>query len=97
MIKQRREKISEFKVANGLPEDAEFKGYAVHLEKTDEFLASELENDDMYLRSWGKIPELAKLYQSANKAEKAAKRAGNNAVMVLIFEDKNRYFVFISK
>lgn len=97
MLKHKRANIDEIRRENRLPDDADFKGYAVHLEESDEFLAAESENDAMYLRSWAKLPSMAKLYQSQNKAEKAAKRAGNNAVAVLIFEDEARYFVTLLK
>ena len=86
-------KVSDYKKERGISDEFEFKGYAVHLEKSDEFLAAESENGDVCLRSWAKTPMLAKLYQSQNKAEKSAKRAKNGAVMALVFEGPDSYHV----
>lgn len=78
----------------GLPEGTTFEGYVVHLVESDEFLA--LHSDDGYQEGWGwaKTPSFAKVWESSKKAEKMARKYGKSAVVRLLFDIGEQYWVY---
>ena len=48
----------------GLPQDAEFLGYVVHLQHSDEFLMQVSDSAHMNSILWSKIPDLVIIYGS---------------------------------
>lgn len=73
--------LADIKKQLGLPDDAEFLGYGIHLPDPDEFLAKF--DDDGYVarKAWAKDPQLAIQYDEfANAYEVSRKCAGSIVV-----------------
>lgn len=90
-LKQRN--LDDLKKELGLPDDAEFCGYLVHIEDKDEFLASINETPLAIERSFAKTPELAKRFDEFIDAHDVA-RAEKGEIVVLLFDVGNQYHVF---
>jgi hypothetical protein len=88
----RERKVADVRKELGLPEDAEYLGYIVHLPEKDEFLHSVIDNSAMTSRGFADKPENAKTFKTFDEAYKLARKAKGEVVAVL-FETDNRYFV----
>lgn len=62
--------IYEIKQQSGLPVDAKFIGWLIHLPDTDEYLANFKSDDDYALKAWAMSPEQAKTFKTFKKASK---------------------------
>ncbi|BBN89447.1 hypothetical protein [Azospira sp. I09] len=85
--------MDEMRREHGLPEDAEYLGYAVHLEKRDEFLAEFVDNEIVTSKVWAKMPELAHTFESISEAIEVSRKCPGSIVVVnwLIIEGALRY------
>lgn len=80
----------------GMDEDCTFVGYVIHLPESDEFLAGFEDNDDVTLKQWGAIPDLALPYRDFHEAVKVLKAVSkSDAVLALLWENETGYFVSI--
>jgi len=83
---------SEVKKQYGLAESAEFLGYGVHIEKSDEFLALFEEDGAIEKKLWAKTPELALRFDSIAEAHDASKACGGS-IVVAMFDIGEQIFV----
>lgn len=81
--------IEEF----GLPEDAKYLGYVVHLPVEDEFLHSLQETKDAVLKKFTPTPELAKVFFSKRKASIAARRLKQQTNVCYLFDIGNQLVI----
>lgn len=90
-MKTFKRKISDVKKDFGIPDDYDFIGYLVNIAESDEYLASVMYSGDTSMRGWTTSPDLAKCYNSFNKALKEVKRYGKDAILCGLFSgpDKN--------
>lgn len=85
--------IEETKRRIGIPDEAKFIGYAVHLEEADEFLASFEEDLDATKKLWSKRPQDAlimtfeKCYETHRKCQ--------NSVVAALFETDTQIFAAV--
>ncbi len=84
--------LSELKKEYGLQESAEFLGYGVHIEKTDEFLAHFEDSGALVKKAWAKTPELALRFDSIADAHDASK-ACKGSIVVGMFDLGDQIFV----
>lgn len=84
--------ISELKKEYGLKDDAEFLGYSVHIEKSDEFLAHFETSGVLENKGWAKTPELALRFDSIADAHEISK-ACKGAIVVGMFDTGAQIFV----
>ncbi len=84
-------KISDFIKKTGLPKNAKFVGYVVHLSDSDEFLSLYDESPDASGFVWAKIPDLAHVFDSFYKAENFVKIYGKDSVVALLFDLGDTY------
>jgi hypothetical protein len=84
--------LSEVKKNYGLPADAEFLGYGVHIEKSDEFLAEYLDEGEITRKVWAKTPELAKRFVSIADAHDVSKNC-KGSIVVGMFDTGDQIFV----
>lgn len=85
--------LGELKKNLGLPDSAEFLGYAVHLIEKDEFLSQFDESVTLTRKTWTKSPELAKSYDDISEAYKASQKCAGSLVVGL-FDTGNQIVVF---
>jgi len=85
--------ISRLQKKFGLPTDAKFKGYVVHLMSSDEFLVGETSNGFADTYAWSKIPDIAKRFKKVSAAKKFVKSYGQSASVALLFEDDHKFYV----
>ena len=88
----RQRTLDELKQAYGLPDHAQFLGYAVHLEAGDEFLAIFKKSVDEVVKAWAKTPEMALSFQSIAQALDASK-ACPDSIVVGMFDTGDQIFV----
>lgn len=75
--------VSEIRKECGLPENAALLGYAVHLEKKDEFLG-EYSNTALAVKKvWVKTPDLALRFNSISEAIDVSKQCAKSIVVVM--------------
>lgn len=84
--------LSAIKKEYGLSEDAEFLGYGVHLEKSDEFLAAFDESLDVTRKAWAKTPEAALTFQSIADAHHVSKECAGS-IVVGMFDTGSQIYV----
>lgn len=84
--------LSELKKEYGLKDDAEFLGYSVHLEKSDEFLAHFETSGALENKAWAKTPELALRFDSIADAHDISK-ACKGSIVVGMFDIGEQIFV----
>lgn len=89
----KKRNLDELKKEFGLPDDAEFCGYIVHIEDKDEFLASINETSIAIERTFAKTPELAKRFDEFIDAYDVA-RADKGEIVVILFDVGNQFHVF---
>ncbi len=75
--------IEELRADLGLAPTAQYLGYAVHLEKTDEFLAEYSDTAAMMRKVWAKTPELAQPFISFSKAVETSRECRGSIVVVM--------------
>lgn len=85
--------LDDFKKEHGLPADAEFCGYLIHIEKSDEFLASIEDTPSATKRIFAKTPELAMRFKEFGEANDLA-RAEKNEIVAGMFDFGTQLFVF---
>jgi hypothetical protein len=88
-----KRKISDIKREFGLPDNHDFIGYVVNIVKSDEYLASVIHSGDTSMRGWTPLPDMAKCYQSFNKAQKEVNRYGKDAILCGLFDSPEQYIV----
>ena len=84
--------LADIKAELGLPEDAAFHGYAVHIPASDEFLMTFSENQESSARQWAKRPELAKCFEQFADAYQLC-RPDRGEIVVGVFETESQFFV----
>ncbi len=84
--------LSDLKKEYGLKEDAEFLGYGIHLEKSDEFLALFDTSGALEKKAWAKTPELALRFDSIADAHDTSK-ACRGSIVVGMFDIGEQIFV----
>lgn len=87
-----RRPLAEIKAEMGVPEDAVFRGYAVHIAASDEFLMEHRETRAAEARQWAKLPGLAKFFPAFGDAYQLA-RADRGEIVVGVFETATQFFV----
>jgi len=78
--------ISEAIKELGLPENAEFKGYVVHLPNEEEFLVEIEGTRDFVKRLFTVDPTMAKVYTDHRKATKDSKKCKQETMVCLLFD-----------
>lgn len=84
-------KISDLMKEFNLPENAVFAGIVVHLPESDEFLGHYVGTSDFGGYVWVKIPDLAYIFESQEKAEQFVSEYQNGAVVGLLFDLGDKY------
>lgn len=79
----REQTVDELRIDLDLPPTAEYLGYAIHLDKTDEFLADFSDNPVMVRKIWAKTPEMALTFQSLAMAVDTSRKCRDSVVVVL--------------
>lgn len=87
--------LDAIKAQSNIPAEAEFLGYGVHLEDSDEFLSKCEEIHGATLKLWVPTPELAKLFVDFSGAYDVARKC-QNAVVVGIFDCENQVWVAVA-
>lgn len=85
--------INKVKRELGLPKSAVFYGYAVNLLSSDEYLAFVTKTRGIEERIWLRAPNYAKIYQDYHEAKVEADHYGKDAVVVLVFDVGDHYYV----
>lgn len=87
--------IEEAKQRLELTETAEFLGYVIHLYDQDEFLGNVEETTLGINRIYVKIPDHAKIYESAEDAVNEAMKIDKYRLLVcLLFEVDNKHMIY---
>lgn len=84
--------LKEIKADLGVPDDAQFHGYAVHDPVRDEFLSSYSDALDAVTRQWVARPEGAKCFDDFVAAYKLT-RADRGEIVVGVFETDTQFLV----
>lgn len=84
--------LENLKKEFGLPEDAKYLGYAVHLPDSDEFLLDLQDTLNQLAKTWAGTPELAKRYDRFDVAY-ADSRKCTGAIVVCMFDIGDKIFV----
>lgn len=86
--------IDEAKRRLELPDNADFLGYVIHLYDEDEFVGKVEKTDLAINRIYVKIPDLAKIYETAEDAVNDALKIGKYRLLVcLLFEVNNQHII----
>lgn len=88
--------LDELKRDLGIPADAEFLGYGVHLEASDEFLAEFSGQGSVTSKMWAKTPETAKLFMEFSGAYDTSRKC-SGSVVVGIFDSGNQVWVAVAQ
>ena len=89
----KKRNLDELKIDLGLPDEAIFCGYVVHIEAADEFLASVKETPLTVERTFAKTPELAIRYDEFVDAYEVA-RVEKGEIVVILFDVGSQFQVF---
>lgn len=84
--------IADVRAKLGLPDDAEYLGYAVHHEDRDEFLAK-FSDAAVTLKAWAKTPELALRFGSISEAVETSNKC-DGSIVVGMFDIGSQIYVF---
>ena len=76
-----------------LPNDAEFCGYLIHIDASDEFLHEVMDTPTTIKRAFVKAPDLAKRFETFDEAYKYV-RAEKDEVVVVLFDIGKQFMVF---
>lgn len=88
--------LDDLKRELNIPADAEFLGYGVHLEASDEFLSDYKDQSDVTSKMWAKTPELAKLFEQFSGAYDMTRKCPG-AVVVGIFDSEKQVWVAVAQ
>jgi len=88
--------LDELKRDLNIPADAEFLGYGVHLEKSDEFLSEFREQDGVTSKMWVKMPGMAKIFMEFSGAYDTSRKC-SGSVVVGIFDSENQVWVAVAQ
>jgi hypothetical protein len=88
--------LDELKRDLNIPADAEFLGYGVHLEESDEFLSELREQGGVTSKIWAKTPEMAKLFMEFSGAYDTS-RTCSGSVVVGIFDSEKQVWVAVAQ
>lgn len=80
----------------GLPAQAKFVGYGVHLPLRDEFLALDRSVGDSQGWGWTPFPNYALHISRYDKASRTASRYGRGAIVVYMFDVGDQYIVAVA-
>lgn len=83
--------LAELRQEFGLPPDAPFLGYVVHIPERDEFLVEYKDSQLATSRSWTKNPGMALQFQDFTAAYKLAREGGE--IVVGLFETDTQFVV----
>lgn len=86
--------IEETKRRIGIPDAAEFTGYAVYLEDADEFLAGFEEELDATKKLWSKRPQDALLFNTFEACHETHRKC-KNSVVAALFETDDQIFAAV--
>jgi hypothetical protein len=78
--------VAEKKTFFNCPESAIFKGYVIHSEKREDFLAKSTEDKFTIRREYCKRPQDALIFDTYKKAEKISKLVPTNCLIGVLFE-----------
>lgn len=85
--------IEEAKKRLDLPENTELRGYVINLPDTDEFLSKFEETEALVNTTYSKIPDLAKVFHSVERAVEVAEEITKHRLLIcLLFESDKQYF-----
>lgn len=88
--------LDDLKRELNIPAEAEFLGYGVHLEASDEFLSEYEDIPAMIRKMWAKTPEMAKLFKDFSGAYEVARKCASS-VVVGIFDSENKVWVAVAQ
>ncbi|WP_083704983.1 hypothetical protein [Motiliproteus sp. MSK22-1] len=71
----------------GLPKDFKFKGYVLHLDDSDEFLATYQENEIFLRTGWTPFPEMAKVFKKPKHVLKILNERDKGGLICYLFEN----------
>ncbi|WPP02415.1 hypothetical protein SFA35_25830 (plasmid) [Pseudomonas sp. HR96] len=86
-----RRDLNELREELGLPQDAQFHGYIIHIVESDEFLAEFKSTAFATSRSWTKNPGLARLFEHFIDAYELARV--DSEIVVGLFETQSQFIV----
>lgn len=89
----RESSVAELRARLSLPDDAEYLGYAVHLEQRDEFLAEFSNTAEALKKVWAKTPELALRFDSISEAVETSNKC-DGSIVVGMFDIGSQIYVF---
>lgn len=89
-LKQRS--LADIKKEYGLPDSAEFLGYAVHLPEPDEFLSKFDDNGYATKKLWAKDPQLAIQYEGFADAYEISRQC-SGSIVVGMFDFGDQIYV----
>ena len=85
--------LDDIKKELKLPNDAEFCGYLIHIEASDEFLHEVTDTAAITKRAFVNTPDLAKRFETFDEAYKYV-RAEKDEVVVVLFDIGRQFMVF---
>ncbi len=88
---QNKPSVEELRRTLGFPDGTEFLGYAIHQQKSDEFLTefTDLPKEGITKKVWTSTPQYAVCYKTLPKALKISKEC-SNSVVVGLFDTGNQ-------
>lgn len=85
--------IDDLRSELGLEQSAKYLGYAVHLEKSDEFLSEIVNAQGMQRKTWAKTPEMALLFTSLASAVETSRKC-RGSIVVVVFDLGTQIMVY---
>jgi hypothetical protein len=85
--------LDDIKKELKLPNNAEFCGYLIYIEASDEFLQEVTDTPTATKRAFVKMPDLAKRFETFDQAYKYV-RAEKDEIVVVLFDIGKQYMVF---
>jgi hypothetical protein len=85
--------LEELRRRFNLSPDAEFRGYLIHIEAEDEFLAFIKETEFTTQRAFTKSPEIAHIFDEFGDAFKYVRKE-KNEIIVGMFETKKQILIY---
>lgn len=88
--------LDDIKKETGIPSEARFLGYGLHLEASDEFLALLEDLPDVLKKGWVKDPQNAKVFASIREAFDATRLCEGACVVGLFDTAEQTWVAFVS-
>lgn len=87
--------IDELKAAAEVPAHAEFLGYVVHLPKSDEFMALQVDQDGVEVTGWTPLPGAAARFgfKEGVAAVRSVARDDRDTVLAHLWDLGDQYYV----